>query len=150
MTKMKVDLEKIAEGISGHKLTKLRKRNRDLFKEKPNDSVQSENSVLQSNEATTTDEKSAKVVDWNDQLRQWQKNPSIVEFKKILETTSDIREGFGHLALALRGLVTCQPQDREKMWSHLMIKQTDRLKFRIVYKDCIGSNDTDLDSASLG
>ena len=151
MTRMKVDLDKIAEGISSTmKLSKLRKRNRELFnsKEKPNESVQSENSVLSNNEPTT-DEKSAKVVDWNDQLRQWQKNTSIIEFKKILETSSDIREGFGHLALALRGLVTCKPEDREKMWSHLMIKQTDRLKFQIVYKDCIGSNDTDLNSASL-
>ena len=91
MSRMKVDLDKIAEGISSNKLSKLRKRNRDLFKEKPNESVQSGNSVLSNNETTTetTDEKSAKVVDWNDQLRQWQKNTSIIEFKKILQQTSD-------------------------------------------------------------
>ena len=65
-------------------------------------------------------------VDWNNQLLKWQKNTSIIEFKKILEAKSDIREGFGNLALALRRLVTCEPEDREKMWAHLMIKQTKR------------------------
>ena len=151
MSRMKVDLDKIAEGISKSDGRKSKKSKKD--KEKPDEGVQSENSVLLDQQTTTvlqgTEPQKPAHVDWNDQLRQWQKNPSINEFKRVLEAKGDIRKGFGHLALALRGLVTCTSENREKMWTHLMTRETDRMKFQIVYNECIGADGAELDSASL-